>query len=443
MPASALPILAEILSIGDELLNGLTLNANARYLAGVLTEAGLLVHRQTTVPDDREAIRHALERARTESRVIVCTGGLGGTSDDVTRPTLSDFFDSPLTAHAETVAQIRNFFNQRQMTLRPEHLLPAEIPACATPLLNTRGLAPGMRFELPQTGLLFVLPGIPHEVRLLTETYILPELTDRYQTDHYRVQTFRMMGLTESELAHRMQGLEASLPEEIRAAYNPSPEAMEFRLTLRCPRAEADRLDLSLNQAAQQARQELASYIFSEHRGEMLEEVLGKQLLEAGLTIAVAESCTGGRLSAQLTSIPGASRYVLGSCVAYANALKMSMLEVKQDTLQTHGAVSEQTALEMAEGIRRHSGSDVALSTTGIAGPGGGTASKPVGLVWIGYADGHTSLARRFDFGGFPREVVVRRTIAHALYLALRQLRTTESRLSSASDHSISTFTEK
>ncbi|MET4105055.1 competence/damage-inducible protein A [Hymenobacter sp. UYP22] len=384
----------EIMTIGDELLYGQVIDTNSAFMGQELGKLGLRVRQITSVSDRAEEIVAALDLARQRAQVVLMTGGLGPTKDDLTKHVLARYFNSELVLHEPTLRHVEGIFARYNRPMLEVNRQQASVPANCTVLHNALGTAPGMWFE--DGGTVFVsMPGVPFEMKGLMTNEVLPRLRQHFQTpaiEHVVVQT---VGLGESFLAQRIEDWENRLPANVKLAYLPSLGGVRLRLT-----GHDDgqpNLRARMEALLPELRTLLGDHIFAE--GEInLETAVGKLLTERGLTLGTAESCTGGLLAHRITSVPGSSRYYQGSIVAYSNEIKMRELGVKAETLAAHGAVSEAAVAEMAEGLRQRLGVDVAVATSGIAGPEGGTSTKPVGTICIAYADAHHTVTRQLSF---------------------------------------------
>ncbi len=408
-------VFAEVITIGDELLYGQTLDTNSQWMGQELNRVGIKIGRKTAIGDRREDIVSALDEAQQRADIILITGGLGPTKDDITKTTLADYFDSPISLHPQALADLKALFAQRNYPLTALNEQQAALPDKCEMVPNTMGTAPGMWFE--QDGKVFVsMPGVPYEMKAMMTNTVLPRLQETFALPVIFHQMVQTVGIGESWLSEKIADWENALPEHIRLAYLPSFGKVKLRLT-----ATGDNL-LDLEESVAQQVQTLEplidKYIFG-YGDVSLEEAIGRDLLAAGKTLALAESCTGGLVAHRITSVPGSSRYFRGGLIPYDNALKINPLKVKEATLRQHGAVSEATVREMAENVRKLLGSDVGLATSGIAGPGGGTAEKPVGTIWIALADADATVARKLTLGN-DRLVNIERTSVAVLNL-LRQ----------------------
>lgn len=407
---------AEIITIGDELLIGQVINTNQAFIAEQLNLIGIRVDRMITVGDDLGEITAAFGEALRRADVVMVTGGLGPTHDDVTRTAVCRFFGTDLTPRSEVLEQIRGLLASRGIPLSPVHEDQALVPRTATVIPNGSGTAPGMLFE--QDGrVLMVFPGVPYEMRGMVEGTAVPYLASVRKGSVVVHRTLRTTGVPESVLARQIGDLEPIL-QGAKLAFLPSVQGVRLRITVEDHTEEAGRARLA--EVEGRIRAKVAKHIYGVEKEE-LEEVVGRMLAERVLNIAVAESCTGGLIVDRLTDVSGSSRYLLCGVVAYSNESKQTLLGVPGALIARHGAVSEEVAKAMAEGVRKAAGASIGLSTTGIAGPTGGTPGKPVGLVWIGYADDRGTLALKLNLGDHRRRTKERASQA-ALELLRRQV---------------------
>ena len=384
----------EIITIGDELLIGQVVDTNSAWMAGRLNEMGIRVSQITSVADDPGQICEALDNARKKSPLILITGGLGPTRDDLTKDTLCSYFDSDLITDNIIVDDLTKYFQSRGREITSTNLRQAEIPRKCKPVYNQHGTAPGMWFE--EKGCIFIsMPGVPYEMKAMMEEKILPALAEKFKLPRVFHQTIITTGVGESFLADRIQDWELNLPPYIRLAYLPSVAMVKLRLS--CYGADEQKINEVLLHV-ENVKPLIDRYIIG-FGDDTPEGVTGRLLLERKATLAIAESCTGGYLSHLVTSVPGSSAYYIGSTVSYANAVKTRFLGVDAQIIEKEGAVSETVARAMASGVREKLGATWAISTTGIAGPSGGSAEKPVGTVWIGLAGPNGVIARKFQFG--------------------------------------------
>lgn len=376
-------IKAELLTIGDEILYGQIVDTNSQWMSVALTDAGIKVVRKTSVGDVEDEIMTAFAEAETRVDIILITGGLGPTNDDLTKPCLAKYFNCEIKIHEDALKDVTEFFKSRGRELTELNRQQAALPVCCEKITNAVGTAPGMWFE--RNGKVFVsMPGVPHEMKRMMTNIIIPKLKQTFETPVIHHTMIRTVGIGESFLAEKIALWEANLPPHIRLAYLPSLGSVRLRLTATGNDKEV--LANECHNLVEALRQLAGEYIFNIGDDE-LEVVVGKQLADKKLKIAVAESCTGGFLSHLFTSVPGSSAYFMGGVIAYDNRIKIQELYVSPETLERHGAVSEETVIEMASNVRKKFNTDIGVATSGIAGPDGGTAEKPVGTVWIAYAD--------------------------------------------------------
>ena len=400
---------AEVLAIGTELLLGQTVDTNSAWIGERLAELGVTLRRKTVVADRPEDVRAALDAVLPDTRWVLITGGLGPTKDDLTKNVLNEYFGGKLVFRPEIYAHIEALFARMGRVPGPLNRGQAELPDVCEPLPNAKGTAPGMLFSRGEVRFAS-MPGVPYEMKHLMEAHVLPRI--KAESDaHIEHRFFMVQGIPESELAARIADWESSLADGLSLAYLPSPGVVKLRLTARTrdPREAAALLE----PASAGLRGVLGRDIFAED-WKTLEEVVGERLVAAGQSLAVAESCTGGAISALVTRVPGSSRYLLGGVVAYANEVKVRMLGVNEADLLMHGAVSEPVVRAMARGVRKRFGSDWGLASSGVAGPDGGTPEKPVGTVWLAVSGPGVEWAARFQMGDH-RERTVRKSVLEVL----------------------------
>lgn len=395
-----------IVNIGDELLIGQVVNTNASRMSQKLVAAGMEVVEVCTIADDGDAIRHTLQRALEKSDAVLMTGGLGPTKDDITKHTLCEFFGSRLVENAEALANVKRIFDARGYELTEVNRQQAWVPECCTMVNNYVGTAPCMWFE--RDGKVVVsMPGVPFEMEWLMDHEVVARLRKHFDTGYIINKNILVQGIGESFLSDMIEPWELALPDCIKLAYLPQAGMVKLRLTAR------GNDELMLRKAIADAVERLypiaGRYIAGEDC-ESLPELVAQKLTRKGLTLATAESCTGGTIAQRLTAIPGASAFMRGGVVAYSNEVKECALGVRHETLAAHGAVSEETVREMVVGVKERLGADVAVATTGIAGPTGGTAEKPVGTVWIGLAYGDKVETKLMHYGD-RRQQTIDRTV--------------------------------
>jgi nicotinamide-nucleotide amidase len=373
---------ASIITIGDELLIGQTIDTNSAFIAQELNKIGVWVRRRVAVGDVYDDIWDALDKESSESDIVIITGGLGPTADDITKPLLCDYFSGKLIVNEEVLAHVKNLFEK--VFRRPGPLLErnrkqAEVPDVCTVLHNARGTAPGMLFE--KNGVSFIsLPGVPHEMKGLIKAEVVPYILSKFSLPAIVHQTAFTFGQGESQLAELLKDFEPALPSHIKLAYLPNYGMVKLRLTAQGSNKEEVEKELL---PWFEKLQELVKDFMVTNKDEGLEVVVGKLLKAKGKTMGTAESCTGGYIAHLITSIAGSSAYYKGSVISYANEIKENVLGVQHDTLQRVGAVSEETVTQMVTGVLKELNTDFALATSGIMGPDGGSEEKPVGTVWI------------------------------------------------------------
>ncbi|WBL44946.1 competence/damage-inducible protein A [Algoriphagus halophytocola] len=375
---------AEIIAIGDELLYGQIMDTNSHWISQELDLRGVKVVRKTTVGDDRKDILAAFSAAESRADLVLITGGLGPTQDDLTKPLMAEYFDCPIEENPEAVEAVTEFFKKRGREITPLNILQGHLPACCTYVPNEVGTAPGMWFEQHDTYWMS-MPGVPHEMKKLMQDFVLPKLPVLFELPIIVHRMIKTVGIGESWLADLIRDWENALPKNIRLAYLPSHGHVKLRLTgFGTNKAE---ITEAIAQQISLVLPKINEYVYG-YDTETLETAIAKLLTTKKKTVALAESCTGGYISHLMTSIPGSSSYFQGSVVPYHNQFKSEIIGVKETTLEKFGAVSEETVKEMATGVRSLFRSDIGLASSGIAGPDGGTESKPVGTIWIACAMG-------------------------------------------------------
>lgn len=403
-----------IITIGDEILLGQIVDTNATWMAEAVRAIGGRVVSKHTVQDEEVDIRKAIKQGFEEADVLLMTGGLGPTRDDVTKKAIAAFYEVGFVFSQETHDRIARMFEKFGRPMLDAHRQQCLMPQNAELLTNKMGSAPAMWFESGQ-GVLVSMPGVPYEMKYLMEHEVLPKLKDHFHPQPVSYRTIQTAGKGESQLAEQLEFFENNLPEGISLAYLPRLGRVRLRLTANAGSEEEQRAKLA------STGDEMISLLGTDVFGEgtsSLPEALGELLSAKHLHITTAESCTGGYLAHLITSIPGASEYYEGGQITYSNRLKMEELGVEPETLQQHGAVSESTVLEMLEGILRKTGADVGIAVSGIMGPGGGTPEKPVGTVWIGYGSKADCRAIKLRLGKDRLK-----NIEYTAYAALNRLR--------------------
>ena len=380
---------ATIITIGDEILIGQIVDTNSVSIAKHLNAAGIVVREKISIGDDRTQIIETAERALAGSEVTVITGGLGPTKDDITKKTLAEMFRSDMRYDERVAGHVEKMLAERGIEFNELNRSQAMVPACCTVLFNAHGTAPGMWFE--RDGHVVVsLPGVPFEMEHLMEDEVMPRLKTRFALRQIVHRTMITAGLPESMLAKRIEAWENALPPYLKLAYLPNPGAVRLRLS--AYEVEGESVAREIESRFEALRKIIPHNILGFETATM-QEAVHKILTARGLTLAAAESCTGGSIAARFTAMPGASAYFLCGVVSYSNESKAELLGVDPADIARYGAVSEQVARQMAEGVRRAAGADYAVATTGIAGPSGGSAEKPVGTVWIAVATPRKTVA--------------------------------------------------
>jgi nicotinamide-nucleotide amidase len=386
-------ITAELLTIGDEILYGQIVDTNAQWMSVELDKVGIKVIRKTSVGDQEQEILTAFAEAEKRADIILITGGLGPTSDDLTKPLLSKYFNCELVMNEEALAEVTAFFKSRGREMTEMNRQQAALPSACTKITNPIGTAPGMWFD--RKGKIFMsMPGVPHEMKKMMTERVIPKLRETFRMPVIQHKVIRTIGIGESFLAEKISVWEKSLPTHIKLAYLPSLGEVKLRLT--GFGEDAASLEKEINILAEKLLPLASEYVYG-YGDEPIEVVIGKMLRDRKLTLSMAESCTGGYLSHLITSVPGCSDYFLGSMVPYAYEIKMRQLGVKPEVLEKYGAVSEQTIIEMANIVRAKFNTDIGVATSGIAGPGGATPEKPVGMVWIAYSDKHQTVTKKLQ----------------------------------------------
>lgn len=407
----------EIITIGDEILIGQTVDTNSAWMGNELNLMGIRINRITSVSDNKGEIISSLDEALSRAEVVLMTGGLGPTSDDITKDTLAGFFDGKLVLDNEVLENVTERLRRRNLQMNENNRRQAMVPDNCKVLKNLTGTAPGMLFE--KSGKIVIsMPGVPHEMKHIMKEHVLPLLAGRLPGGviiHKNIMTY---GVAEAMLAERLETFENELPGEIRLAYLPAYGVIKLRLT--AAGNDEKKIRESVKDQVEKLYKVIPDVIYGEDEV-MLEEVVGKLLNDNNLTVSTAESCTGGKIASLITSVPGSSGWFRGSVVAYDNSIKTGVLGVSKETLRLYGAVSAETAGEMARGARRLMGTDYAVAVTGIAGPTGGTADKPVGTVWMAI-DSESGLITEKQIFADNRQINISRSSYGALNLLRKQI---------------------
>ncbi|MBO0929518.1 competence/damage-inducible protein A [Fibrella aquatilis] len=409
---------AEVITIGDEILFGQIIDTNTQWISTELTTLGIRTIRKTSVGDTTDVILDALREAAARADVIIITGGLGPTKDDITKKTLCQYFGVGMVRNQQALDLVTSFFEKRGREMTDLNREQADLPENAEYIQNDWGTAPGMWFDEADT-VYISLPGVPFEMKSLMTNRMLPKLKNRFDLPVIRHKMIRTIGVGESFLAEKIEAWEDALPPHIRLAYLPSFGQVKLRLT--ASGADNEQLGRELDAEVAKIMPLIEANVYG-FDGDEIENVVIKLLKEKNLVLGVAESCTGGQVAATLTKVPGVSAVFAGGVVAYSNEVKHIALGVNPDTLAEFGAVSEPTVCEMAEGVRVMLGTDVGIATSGVAGPDGGTPDKPVGTVWIACATDYGTVAKLLKLGQY-REQNITLTTNYVLELLRQQLK--------------------
>lgn len=421
---------ASIINIGDELLIGQVVNTNATYMSRALTMSGIAVVEVCTIGDNSEAIEASVHRCIELSDLVLMTGGLGPTKDDITKETLCRMFGSELYENAEALANIERIFAQRGFPMTETNRHQAWVPRCCEMINNDLGTAPCMWFNATtpthpniqaskSPKALVSLPGVPFEMEYLIDNKILPLVRKRFQLGTIVCKNLLVQGIGESFLSDRLEAVEASLPPHIKLAYLPQAGMIKLRITATSDTA-SDFLQNEVKIVSEKIRSAAGEFIVGEDH-ECLAEVVASLMREKRLTLSAAESCTGGQIAAHLTALAGASDYFKGGIVSYCNEVKADIVGVEQATLDRHTAVSEATVREMAECARRRLNTDYAVATTGVAGPTGGSDLNPVGTVWMAVATPEQTVTKKMRYNG-RRQQVIDRAVNEVFAMLIREV---------------------
>jgi len=407
-------ITASIITIGDELLIGQVIDTNSAWIAQQLNKIGVWVQRRVAVGDVWDDIWKALDEENSISDIILITGGLGPTADDITKPLLCEYFGGKMVMSEDVLAHVTYLFEhvfKRPMPLLESNRKQAEIPDVCTVLKNDVGTAPAMLFE--KNGKIFIsMPGVPHEMKFIVETHVLPLLQQKFQLPFIGHRTLLTVGVGESFLAERIKDFEMNLPQNIKLAYLPNHGMVRLRLTAQ---GEKNITESELNKAFNILKKEVAD-VMAIDEDISFEILLGRLLKEKNKTVSTAESCTGGYIAHLITSVAGSSDYFKGSVVSYDNSIKQNVLRVTDETLKTVGAVSEETVQQMIIGVLNVMQTNYAVAVSGIMGPSGGSAEKPVGTVWMAVGNAQKIETKKMHFR-FDRKRNIELTAINALYL--------------------------
>jgi len=408
---------SEIITIGDELLIGQTIDTNSAWIGTELSLAGFDIQKKTSIHDNRPDILKTLSEALGKSDVVIITGGLGPTSDDITKPSLCEFFGTRLVMNNEVLAMVENMMRRRNFPMNENNRRQAEVPESCKILTNAMGTAPGMWFE--KDGTIFIsMPGVPAEMKYIMNEHVLPALKRRFTSQVIQHKNIMTYGTPEAKLAEILTGFEAELPENIKLAYLPSYGIIKLRLTGTGNNRKT--VSETISNQVKKLYDIIPELIYGEDE-ESIAAVTGKLLRERRKTLCTAESCTGGKIAHIITTVPGSSDYFIGSVVAYNNSVKTRLLGVDKKIVEDDGAVSETVVKRMADGARKLLNTDYSVATSGIAGPAGGTDKKPVGTIWIAVASDSGVIAEKHCFS-HDRDINIMRFSLAALNLLRKQI---------------------
>ncbi len=407
----------ELITIGNELLTGKTIDSNSAWLAEQFNILGVKTGRITSVSDSRDEIISILKEAGKRSDIVIMTGGLGPTSDDITKPVLCEFFQTKLVFRPEVFDNIKSLLGKKGHRINEHNRKQAEVPESATIVENMYGTAPGLWFE--KEGTIFIsLPGVPFEMKEIVRSGIIPGLKKLFEFPVIYYKTVLTQGSFEAMLAEKLENFEKEMPGDISLAYLPSPGIIKLRLGV--TGKDKDGLERRIEEQIRKLWQIIPEYIIG-YDDDTLENIVGKLLNVSGQSLSLAESCTGGTIASLITAVSGSSKYFKGGIVAYSNEIKTDQLAINPDVLNKYGAVSRQVVEDMATNTRLLFNTDYAVSVSGIAGPSGGTPEKPVGTTWIAVSGRKSTISNEFRFGD-NRERNIRRASLTALNMLRKYL---------------------
>ena len=410
---------AEIITVGDELLIGQVVDTNSAWLGQILNKYNIKIKRIHSISDDALEIKSCLANCLERSELIIITGGLGPTKDDITKKTLAEFFNSDMVINQSVLAQLETYFKNRGRQMLEINQMQAEVPSVCRVLTNALGTAPGMWFD-SNNKVVISLPGVPFEMKHIFEHEALPLIAQQFKMPAFVHRTLVSFNVPESLLAKQIEDIEDSLPTQIKLAYLPSLNTVRLRLS-GSALDNNDNIVQLLDHYVQLIKDRMGKAIVSD-QDETLSQTVFNQLSQLNQTLSVAESCTGGYISHQLTQIPGASKVFVGSVISYSNSVKHHQLGVESTLFETVGAVSEQVVTQMVTGVRERLQTDYAIAISGIAGPEGGSEDKPVGTVFIGVSSAKSHVVNRFHFSGNRMQIIERsNNMALAMLLEMIQ----------------------
>ncbi|MDE1192675.1 MAG: competence/damage-inducible protein A [Arachidicoccus sp.] len=388
---------ATIITIGDELLIGQVVDTNSAWIAQHLNVIGVWIHKRIAVGDEFEDIWKALEDAEQSSDIVILTGGLGPTNDDITKNVLNEYFGGKLVLNEDALKNVEKIFQQYNRPLLEVNYNQAMIPDVCIAMLNKRGTAPGMIFE-KNNKLFFSMPGVPHEMKFMTEEYVLPAIKEKFKLFAVEHRTIITINIGESFLAERLKEFEANLGTHIKLAYLPATRMVRLRLTENLLTNELSNIETKFLELKQ-----LVQDVMIADEDISVPAAIGKLLLQKNKTVSTAESCTGGYIAQQFTSVSGSSKYFWGSVVSYDVSVKENILNIPKETIEKFNVVSEEVVTVMAKNVREKMKTDFAIATTGIAGPDGGTEEIPVGTIWIAVASENDVITKKLQLN-YTRE---------------------------------------
>lgn len=409
---------AEIITIGDEILIGQIIDTNSKWIAEKLNKIGVSVYQITSIQDDKQHILKAIKEAQSNANIVILTGGLGPTKDDITKHTLAEYFDSELEINDTIVDHIKELFAKSNYPFSELNRLQALVPVKCTPLQNNYGTAPGMWFE-EYSKIVVSLPGVPNEMKGLMSEEVIPKIQKKYKLPYIIHRTVMTYGMGESMVAEKIEDWEDALPSFIKLAYLPSYGKLRLRLSANGN--DKKLLEQSIKKEIEKLHTIIGDIILGMEDGDTMEYTIGQLLKKQNATLATAESCTGGAIAKRLTSIPGASAYFVGSIISYTEQIKISELGVLKESISTHSVVSSKVAEEMAVGIQKKYTTSYAISTTGNAGPTSDNTDETVGVVFIAIASPSGVYSKEFFFGK-PRQKVIERTTNKALEMLRKEI---------------------
>ncbi len=407
---------AEIITIGDEILIGQTVDSNSAFIGNQLNNIGIDVTKITSISDTRDAIFQSISNIDLNTKIVIITGGLGPTNDDITKQSLADYFKTKLILNHNVLSHIKAILSAKNVNINDNNIKQAEVPESCKILKNNLGTAPGMWFE-ENNKIYISLPGVPFEMKDIIVNEVIPKLKKLFTGNYIVHRNIITQGIPESELAEKIKQWENNLHADISLAYLPSPGMVKLRLSARGK--DENKIISIINSEVKKISALIPKNIISTNN-EFIEKQIGDLLSKRNKTLSVAESCSGGNIAGLITSVPGCSNYFAGGIVAYSNIIKQKILSVKNCNINQYGAVSKVVVEEMAIGARKQFDTDYSIATSGIAGPGGGTPEKPVGTIWIAVSNREKTISKKFLFKN-NREVNIQKTSLKALNM-LREM---------------------